>query len=153
QTLLLPTGQLWDVATGKQTGTVPNHQGLQMGALYSPDGKRQAAPGAGVAVVVEIATGKEICRFSGHEPAQDDRRGDNGPVVICVAWSPDGRRVVSGGAEGLAFLWDAATGQMHRRLQGHENPIMAVAFSPDGRMVATASGSMWNHKEQTVRLW
>jgi hypothetical protein len=53
----------------------------------------------------------------------------------------------------LAFIWDAATGQVQRRLQGHENPIIAVTFSPDGRMVATASGSMWNHKEQTVRLW
>lgn len=53
----------------------------------------------------------------------------------------------------MAFVWDAATGRMFRRLQGHENPIIGIAFSPDGRMVATASGSQWNHKEQTVRLW
>jgi hypothetical protein len=74
-------------------------------------------------------------------------------LVNCVAFSPDGRSVVSGGSEGLAFIWDAATGQRLRRLQGHTNPIVGVAFSADGLTVATASGSLWNHKEQTVRLW
>jgi WD40 repeat protein len=151
--LLLPTGQLWNIATGKQEGTVPNYKGLQYRAVFSPDGKRLTAPNGAIAVVVDVATGKEVCSFSGHEPVRDDRRGSNRPEVVCVAWSPDGRRAVSGGAEALAFIWDAATGKMQRRLQGHENPIIAVAFSPDGRMAATASGSMWNHKEQTVRLW
>src|SRR6516165_5930687 len=42
--------------------------------------------------------------------------------------------------------------KMQRRLQGHESPIIAVAFSPDGRVAPTASGSLWNHKEQTVHL-
>ncbi|HEY7309480.1 MAG TPA: sigma-70 family RNA polymerase sigma factor [Gemmataceae bacterium] len=152
-TLILPTGQLWNVATGKQSGAVPNYRGLQYRLVFSPDGKRVATSGGEAARILDVATGKEICRFTGHEAMKDDRRGGNGIVVDCVAFGPEGRRAASGGAEGMAFIWDAATGKRLRRLQGHENPIIGIAFSPDGRMVATANGSMWNHKEQTVRLW
>jgi WD40 repeat protein len=84
---------------------------------------------------------------------RDDKRGDNGPYIFCVAFSPDGRRVASGGVGGLAFVWDAATGKALQRLQGHESPVNAIAFAPDGRSVATASGNPLDYEEQTVRLW
>ncbi|HLN26309.1 MAG TPA: sigma-70 family RNA polymerase sigma factor [Gemmataceae bacterium] len=151
KTLVLPTGQLWNVTTGKQIGVVPNYRGLMPRAMFSPGGKTLAVPGRRCAVL-EIATGKEICCFTGHEAKQGDPR-INGVIVDCVAFSPDGRRAASGGAEGMAYIWDAASGQMLRRLQGHENPIIDITFSLDGRTVATADGSLWNHKEQTVRLW
>jgi WD40 repeat protein len=151
--LLLSTAQVWDVATGKQTGKIPNYKGLEYPPVFSPGGSRVAAPDGPFAVVLDVTTGKVICRFVGHEPVPNDRGANNGAHVECVAFSPDGRRVASGGAEGLAFVWDAATGKLLRRLQGHENPVNAIAFSPDGRTVATASGSPENHKEQTVRLW
>jgi WD40 repeat protein len=153
KTLLLSTGQVWDVATGKQTGKIPNYKQREYPPVFSPDGSRVAAPGGPFAIVVGVTTGKVICRFGGHEPVPDDQGGNNGAHVECVAFSPDGRRAASGGAEGLAFVWDAATGRLLRRLQGHENPVTAIAFAPDGRTVATASGSPENHKEQTVRLW
>lgn len=151
KTLVLATGQLWNIATGEQIGAVPNYQGLQNRAVFSPDGKRLAAGGR-KAAVVEIASGKEICCFTGHQAKQGDPRV-KGVRVNCVAFSPDGRRAASGGGEGVAYIWDASTGKMLSRLEGHENPIIDIVFSPDGRNVATANGSMWNHKEQTVRLW
>ncbi len=155
-TLVLPTGQFWDVATGEQTGTVPNYKGIPFAKIvFAPDGKRLASPNREAARVLDARSGREICRFTGHEPVTDGRLGILEPrvVVDCVAFSPDGRRAASGGAEGLAFIWDAATGKMLRRLQGHTNPVSAIAFSPDGRTVATASGEWHKHDEQTVRLW
>jgi WD40 repeat protein len=150
KTLVLPTGELWNVATGKQSGAVPKYEGFQYRLVFSPDGKRLAVPKGWDAVVLDVTTGKEICRFTGHRPRKDDRTGSS---IHCVAFGPDGRLAVSGSSDGTAFVWHAATGEALRRLQGHENPIIGVAFSPDGRMVATASGGEWNHKEQTVRLW
>jgi dipeptidyl aminopeptidase/acylaminoacyl peptidase len=155
-TLLLPSGQLWDVAMGKQTGSVPNFKGwFQFKAVFAPDGKRLTQPQGATAIVTEVRTGREICRFAGHEPVKEEPDFLQGQRrVECVAFSPDGRRAASGGAEGLAFVWDAATGKTLRRLQGHTNPIVAVAFSPDGRTVATASGDwMKKYDDQTVRLW
>ena len=41
----------------------------------------------------------------------------SGQVVAC-AWSPDGRTVLTGGWEGKARLWDAATGDELQSYQG-----------------------------------
>ena len=54
--------------------------------------------------------------------------------VFSVAFSPDGRRIVSGSDDGTLRLWDAGTGQqIGAPLTGHTGPVASVAFSPDGR--------------------
>jgi WD40 repeat protein len=64
-----------------------------------------------------------------------------------VAFSPDGRRVASGGLDQAVKLWDAQTGQEVLTLRGHLDHVYCLAFSADGRQLA--SGSMDN----TVRIW
>ena len=67
--------------------------------------------------------------------------------VLAVAFSPDGKLVVSASCDNTVRLWDAATGSCCSTLEGHTDRISAVAFSPDGKLVASASG------DSTVRLW
>jgi hypothetical protein len=68
--------------------------------------------------------------------------------VYCVAFSPDGALLASGGADKTVRLWDPATGKHLRTLAGHKSVVRGVAFSPDARWLASAGGG-----DSTVRLW
>jgi WD40 repeat protein len=65
-----------------------------------------------------------------------------------VAFSPDGKRVVTASDDNTARLWNANDGKLLvDPLKGHAGEVRAVAFSPDGTRVATAS------EDHTARLW
>jgi len=62
--------------------------------------------------------------------------------VIDIAWSPDGRRLVSSSQDGTAKIWDISSGQELLTFGGTERrSYRAVAFSPDGRRLAVCRGN------------
>jgi WD40 repeat protein len=67
--------------------------------------------------------------------------------VRSVAFSPDGKLVVSVSGDETVRLWDTATGAALQTLEGHSDLVNSVAFSPDGKLVVSGSG------DETVRLW
>jgi WD40 repeat protein len=67
--------------------------------------------------------------------------------VLDVAWSPDGAFLATAGHDGIADVWDGATGRLVATLAAHTDRISAVEFSPDARWLVTAS---WDH---TARRW
>ena len=72
----------------------------------------------------------------------------NEQSVHALAFSPDSRRLASGGNDSLVRLWDLEhIGGKPLVLRGHENIISSLAFSPDGHWLASGSS------DTTVRLW
>src|SRR5262249_45215063 len=57
-------------------------------------------------------------------------------AVTQVAFSPDGRTVLTACNDRTARLWDVATGQLLQELK-HPNLIQVAGFGPDGRTVLT----------------
>jgi hypothetical protein len=68
--------------------------------------------------------------------------------IVEIAFSPDGRRIVSGSEDKTLRLWDAQTGQpIGQPLKGHERGVTSVAFSLDGTRIVSGS------EDKTLRLW
>ncbi len=67
--------------------------------------------------------------------------------IIAVAFSPDGRLLVTGSGDRVARIYETASGKLLHRLKGHRLPLTTVAFSPNGLRLVTAS------LDETPRLW
>jgi len=68
-------------------------------------------------------------------------------AVSHVAFSPDGKRLVTGSRDHTARTWDAETGACLLVLSGHENAVYSAEFSSDGRLILTGSA------DGTARVW
>lgn len=68
--------------------------------------------------------------------------------VDSVAFSPDGKRIVSGSLDGTLRIWDAATGKLIGQPLNDEFTLVdSLAFSPDGKRIVTGD------VDGTLRLW
>jgi WD40 repeat protein len=67
--------------------------------------------------------------------------------AYALAWSPDGKRIASGGDDNIVHVWDASTGQALLQYRGHTDIIFKLAWSPDGAFIASTSA------DGTVQVW
>jgi WD40 repeat protein len=153
-----PTVPVWDLTTDKlryelpsREGNLPTlerpwHEGAVRVVAYSPDGTMIATAcgyhpskksGLGRILLWEAKTGTLVREI----PAN---RGG----VFALAFSPDGKRLLSGGGEDTARIWDVGSGKEVRQfvLDNRSDHVVAVAFSSDGKMVVLGT-----QKKELVR--
>ncbi|RFU32244.1 hypothetical protein B7463_g4094, partial [Scytalidium lignicola] len=74
--------------------------------------------------------------------------------VRSVAFSPDGKQIVSGSVDTTVRLWDTTTGAVLQTLEGHSGRVRSVAFSPEGQAVNTLLVAKdWIAEGGTNILW
>jgi len=74
-----------------------------------------------------------------------------------LAFTPDGRFLISGGLDQTVRVWEMASCKQVFELKGHKRSVAAIALSPNGRVVASAGGSQSYPIEvadpHRIRLW
>jgi WD40 repeat protein len=110
------------------------HKLFARAAAFSPD-DRLAATGADDIVLWDVASMNILARME---------HTDN---VWSLAFSPDGRWLVSTHGDGAILLWDIAQRKRAANFNEHSAAVNAVAFSTDGKYLASAG------EDQHIIIW
>jgi len=101
--------------------------GVYGASVFSPDGKRIALAGHTVKML-DAQTGAEVWS-----------RPRDSYASLCVAFSPDGKVLATGGQDAGIRIWKADTGDELAILRGHASYVDGLSFSPDGKQMASWS--------------
>jgi WD40 repeat protein len=92
---------------------------------------------AGDIRMYDFATGMLVALLKGHKNS----------TVLGLAFSPDGKRLISGSFDKTAIIWDVESRQPLQWLRGHTAEINAVGFTSNGAHAVTGSF------DTTLKLW
>ena len=128
---------VWDVGSGRLRMHLQLRDTPQGGDV-SPDGTRVALGFRTDSLVhlYDSDSGQSVLTLKGHSQG-----------IFAIAFSHDGKQIVTGGGDNTVRIWDAATGTLQQTLYGHQGFINTVAFSPDGSLIASAS------TDESARVW
>ena len=135
--------QVWDARTGRRLLSVSTPPGIIWALEFSPDGKLLAGAGSDKVIRLWDTCTGQVRELTGHKQA-----------VLCLAFSPDGKRLVSGSGysrllrypnplpnkppPGEVCMWEVANGEVIFTEKEKQGSVLAVRFTPDGRWVASA---------------
>jgi WD40 repeat protein len=139
------TVRIWEMPAGKESLKIKDLTNQDMALAVSPDGSKLATTAGkwdkekqlfgGEITIFDAKTGKSIATIQGHsEP------------IRAVAFSPDGKKLVTASDDGTAKVWDSS-GKELLTLKGHTGPVVAAIFNPAGTLIATGGD------DKTVKLW
>jgi hypothetical protein len=152
---------VWDVATAKLEKRLYTRAERAYGLAFLPDGKLVVAGGRpGQEGDVKIYNLQAPGRAAGAVTILD---GVNDPgvllkslvetddAVLCLALSPDGKKLAAGGCDRLVRVWDLSGGHANAKLdqtiENHADWVFGLALAADGKHLLTAS------RDKTAKVW
>ncbi|KAG1869677.1 quinon protein alcohol dehydrogenase-like superfamily [Suillus tomentosus] len=133
------TARQWDVKSGEATlAPIKTGHKSVWAVVYSPDMPMLATSGAGSkqhAKIWDAKTGKLVPTL------------ETADSVWCLAWTQDGKTLMSGLYEGWIRTWSTTSWKEIAVLDGHTEYVSSIAISPNGRILASASS------DHTAQLW
>jgi WD40 repeat protein len=127
---------VWNLRSNRMVHCFPS--GVVGALAFSPNNGTLivAAPYRRVVQCWDINRGALIRTLEGHKQH-----------INSAIFSPDGKRILSCGDDGLIIVWDAESGKKLTQLSESRESISSLAISPDGRVLATGG------KEGTITIW
>jgi WD40 repeat protein len=118
-------GKLWEAGSWRDRVTIPLSRFDASVQRWNPDSTRVAFVSEGSARILDVATGRVLRTLTGH-----------GVITRSLAWSPDGKRLVTTNSQGTINEWDAVSGRLLLTLTGYSDDLHSVVWSPDNMRVA-----------------
>src|SRR5262249_52559502 len=69
-----------------------------------------------------------------------------------IAWSPDGKQIVSA-QQGTIRFWDPASGQLAAQIESEDPVCRAFAFTPDGKQIVSVGNLNDDTWQPVTRFW
>jgi WD40 repeat protein len=123
----------WNLSTGKVRKQLDSGPSSLVHVVYSRDGRTLLMGTQSALVLLDVLTETERCRIN--EPAQN---------AMALAFSADGRRIVTGSGYGLITLWDpTGLGEMGRKKQPLAPERLAQHWQDLAGHSDTAYSAIW----------
>jgi WD40 repeat protein len=140
------TARQWEVESGETMpepilASIEIGHGQVLAVVYSPDMTLIATGGwdgrdEHPIKIWDAKTGKLVATLKGHTE-----------WVWCLAWTKDGKTLVSGSYDRSIRTWNTTNWQQTAVLDEHTGLVRGIAISPNDRILASVSG------DRTARLW
>jgi WD40 repeat protein len=116
-----------DGKTGRRLKYISNHWDPAWIAVFSHDSHRLAWGDGDFVRVADVASNSPEMLLTGHSGG-----------IVCLEFSPDDTRLLSGSQDGTVRLWDPVTARELLRLGSGQHGISGLAFDNRARHIFTA---------------
>jgi WD40 repeat protein len=124
----------WNVTTGSELKGPPIRKGGVYCLAFAPDGRQMASAHG----EIPLPQGAQVHLWDTSNWREIRTLEDSG-IIRSMAFSPDGRLIVSGGDDKVVAVRGTSGGRPWLSFREHQAGVTSVAFSPDGAQVVSGS--------------
>jgi WD40 repeat protein len=143
--------RIWSVEKDRQERALESHAATVGCVVFSPDGRRALS-----ASFSPLGDTDNTIRIwdaqSGKELDKLEVGGEGAHAMTAAAFSPDGRRALTGHANGEVRLWDLDAKRKLANFNNHKHLVQSVAFTPDGKYALSGENCQGGSEMWLYRL-